>query len=366
MEKGNEVIAFITPLKTGAPQQSANKRRPKPKKLLATTQPEIQDKFIMNHLVTITQLALISALANIGYAKEPAIFAKERPVSPLLGGFADARRPISNPTLFDLALPQTQIHPLFALHHLPNSVRTTLGDLPVGGHVEAYAVQLEIALTDRLSINATKDGYLRFRPDATLSETEGWANLAAGLKYAFVLDPAKRLAVTGQLLYEIPSGDRDVLQGEGDGIFIPSVNVLKLHNRWQFANQFGFQLPIDSDANTTSFFNSSSVSYKLTERIFPMFEVNWFSVIDEGDGAQRFGKQVGGLLPAAATFEAFDLFNLGGSNADINRNLVTFAVGSRFRVCEMADLGFGWEFPVTEQKESVIEDRFYIDMVIRF
>ena len=32
-------------------------------------------------------------------------------------GFAQARRPISNPTFFDLALPTTNIHPIFHRRH---------------------------------------------------------------------------------------------------------------------------------------------------------------------------------------------------------------------------------------------------------
>ena len=85
-------------------------------------------------------------------------------------GFAQARRPISNPTLFDLALPTTNVHPLFLYHSLPDQINTTLGKLDVGGHVELYALQVEFAINDRFSIVATKDGYVEMRPDATLSK----------------------------------------------------------------------------------------------------------------------------------------------------------------------------------------------------
>ncbi|MEM9478090.1 MAG: transporter [Verrucomicrobiota bacterium] len=311
-------------------------------------------------------LAVTLAFVVFAEAGEPSVFAKEPVHSPFVGGFEDARRPISNPTLFDLAIPQTQLHPIFAYHRLPSSFKTTLGDVPVGGHVEAYAVQLEIALTERLSLNAVKDGYFIFEPDATLSNTEGWGNIGAGLKYALILNHEKQLAVSTQLVYEVPSGSREVFQGEGDGTFIPSLNVLKLHNRWQFANQFGFEIPVDSGAESSTFYNSMNVSYKLTDRIFPMFEVNWFSVLDAGDGGQRFNEQVGGLVPAVATFEGHDLFNFGAANAEDNRHLVTFALGSRARITDRLDLGFAWEFPVTDSDASVIEDRFYFDFVLRF
>ncbi len=290
------------------------------------------------------------------------------PEVPQVNPFQDSRRPISNPTLFDLAIPQTQLHPFVAYHRLPSTMNTVIGDVPVDGHVEVYAVQLEIALNERWSINAAKDGYVRFRPDSTLSDAEGWANITAGLKYAWLLKPEEKLASSFQLLYEIPSGSRDVFQGEGDGILIPSVGVLKLWDRWQFADQLGFRLPIDSDADSTSFYNSFHTSYMLTDWLFPTFEVNWFAVLDEGDGGRRFNNQVGGAVPGLVTFEGNDLFNFGASNARQNKHLVTFALGLRARVpeTETVDLGFGWEFPVTSDNRSVFDDRFYFDVVWRF
>jgi hypothetical protein len=318
-------------------------------------------------------LALVAAiLAFSSLAKAGEMIAYDKnPVAPIVEPprpFADARRPISNPTLFDLAIPQTTIHPFFAYHRLPGAIDTVAGNVPVGGHVEAYAVQIEIALNERLSINASKDGYLRFRPDNTLSKISGWANVAAGLKYAWLYKPEENLAANFQLLYEIPMGNRKVFQGSGSGKFIPSVNFLKLWDRWQVADQFGFEIPIDGDVESSNFYNSFHISYALTNWLFPMFEANVFTVLNGGDGRQRFNDQVGGAVPSLVTFEGNDLFNFGASNAEINRTLVTFAVGARARCPKMEnlDLGFGWEFPVTSDSKSVIRDRFYVDAVLRF
>ncbi len=132
---------------------------------------------------------------------------------------ANARRPISNPTLFDLALPGTNIHPIVMFHRLPDEVNTTIGRVPMGGDVQVYALQFEIALSERLSIVATKDGYVEIDPDTKplWSEESGFANLGAGLKYAFLLDPAAGHALSGTLTFELPTGNHDVFQGEGDG-----------------------------------------------------------------------------------------------------------------------------------------------------
>ena len=212
---------------------------------------------------------------------------------------------------------------------MPRTINTTLGNLPLGGDFQLYGLQFEYALNDRLSINATKDGYLVFDPDNTLTKTEGFANVAAGLKYAWLLCPEKCLASNIQLIYEIPMGNSEVWQGEGDGILTPSVSTLKLAGRWQLANQFGFRIPIDNDFESTSFYTSTHVSYCLSDWIRPLAEVNWFHVIDEGNGAPRFLPQAGGAVPAIAAFEGGDLVNLGAANAGLNKNIVTGALGFR-------------------------------------
>ncbi|MCB1234922.1 MAG: hypothetical protein KDM91_07610 [Verrucomicrobiae bacterium] len=277
--------------------------------------------------------------------------------------WADARRPISNPTLFDLAIPGTQLHPLFIHNRMPDVVNTILGRVPVGGDFQVYAVQLEYALSDRLSINAVKDGYIDFNPNSTLTAADGWANIEAGLKYAWLLKPEQGLASNIQLQYEIASGNSDVWQGEGDGIFTPSMSFLKLAGKLQLADQFGFRFPVD-DSETSVFYNSVHASYAVTDWLFPLVELNVFHVLDAGDGSARFPEQAGGLVPAIARFEGGDLVNLGAANTV--DNFVSVAVGARARLNSAIDVGFAWEFPLTDQDEGLMEDRFTVDMVIRF
>lgn len=155
-------------------------------------------------------------------------------------GFESARRPISNPTLFDLALPTTNLHPIFLNHRLPSSITTTGANLPIGGDVQLYALQFEIAMNERLSIVATKDGYVDFNPNSTLTKSSGFANLGAGLKYAFLLDPVSQTAVSGTMTFELPTGNSDVLQGEGKGAVNLILNGLKLIDEWQFAAAAGY------------------------------------------------------------------------------------------------------------------------------
>ncbi len=108
------------------------------------------------------------------------------------------------------------------------------------------------------------------------------------------------------------------------------------------------------------------MSYKVTDWFRPLAEISWFNVVDEGDGGRRFNDHIGGALPSVVAFEAGDLVNWGASNADLNRNFVSGALGFRIRATESIDLGFAWEMPLTDVNQGLMEDRFTVDMVIRF
>lgn len=283
-----------------------------------------------------------------------------------LDGFENARRPISNPTLFDLAVPTTNLHPIFLHHRLPSTINTTINpNLPLGGDVQLYALQFEIGLCDRLSIVATKDGFVDFNPENTLTKSTGFGNLGAGLKYAFLLDRASQTAISGTMTFELPTGNSDVLQGEGEGSVNLILNGLKLVDDWQFAASAGTQIPF-SDEQSTSGFISTHASYELCSWFIPLIELNWFHVIDAGNGAGNFGGQVGGAVPGVINFEGGDLFNLGGVNSGENRDFVSTAIGFRSRITEAATLGVAYEIPLTNAEDSLMEDRVTLDLVWTF
>jgi hypothetical protein len=277
----------------------------------------------------------------------------------------DLRRPITNPTLFDLAVPSTNIRPIFAYHALPDFVNTTAGNLPVGGDVQVYALQLEYALSERLSIVATKDGWVDFNPDATLSSESGFANLGGGLKYAFLLDPEARHALSGSMTFEFPTGNSDVFQGAGDGSVNLILSGVKMWDQLQLAGGAGVTIPF-SDQQATSSFLSGHVSYEVTPWFIPLLEVNWFSVLDAGDGRRAFNSQAGGAVPVIAEFEGFDFFNIGSGNAEENRHLVTAAVGFRSKITDSVQTGIAYEIPLTSEENSVIESRLTLDLTWRF
>lgn len=315
-------------------------------------------------------LSTLSAILGAGALTATAGSVVVEPATPepvTGGGFDDARRPISNPTMFDLALPTTNVHPIYLHHRLPSTVNTTAGPLQMGGDVQVYALQFEIAFNERLSLVATKDGYVDFDPDAggLWNDESGFANIAAGLKYAFIYDPANSLAVSGTATYEFPTGNHDVYQGEGEGVLNLIVSAVKLWEDFQLAGGAGVRLPFDGQLSTNSFV-SAHASYEVSPWFIPLAEINWHHVLETGNGRPNFTGQASGLTPVVATFEGNDLLNFGAVNASQNRDFVTTALGFRSRVAPNVDLGFAYEFPLTDENDSVMEDRFTVDLVWRF
>ncbi|MFK7909565.1 MAG: transporter [Akkermansiaceae bacterium] len=280
-------------------------------------------------------------------------------------GFASARHTISNPTLFDSALPQTQARLIYMHHRFPSNINIAGGgQVPMGGDLNLYALQLEYAFNERLSLVAMKDGYVDFNPDNTFTADTGFANIAAGLKYAFILDHANQYALSGSAVVELPTGSEGVFQGKGDGYLNLTLQNLKIKDKWQFAGALGVQVPFDSDFATNSF-AAFHVSYEVTPWFIPLIELNYFRVLDSGDGGARFNNQVGGGVPAVATFEGADLLNWGAANSD-GADYATLAVGFRSRLSEQCSIGLSYEFSLTDEEDNITDDRFTFDLTYTF
>jgi hypothetical protein len=286
------------------------------------------------------------------------------PLAPAPTGFESAIRPITNPTLFDLAVPRTQIHAVFMHQQLPDYLSTQAGNLPVDGDFNLFAVQFEYAFNERFSIVATKDGYIDFNPDDTLVESEGFANLAAGIKYALIYRPEDQFILSGIATVELPTGDSEVWQGNGDGALNLTLTDLKMWDRLQMAGATGVHIPFDSDAESFTGFLSAHVSYEISPWFIPLVELNWYHVFEEGDGSSSFDDQP--AIPAIANFEGGDLINFGAANSGVNEDIVTIGLGFRSRLSQATTIGFAWETPLTDEKENLMDNRFTADLIWEF
>jgi len=282
--------------------------------------------------------------------------------------FDSAIRPITAPTVVDLAVPRTQVHAIYMHQNLPSQVNVAglpVDTVPLGGDFNLYALQFEIKMDQRTSIVATKDGYIDFNPDSTLTHDEGFANLGLGIKRALIYQPENKYILSGIATVEFPIGESEVWQGEGDGALNLNLAGLKLYDRLQISSNLGLHIPFDDSQSLTGSV-SLHASYEVHPLFIPLIELNWYHVFDEGDGTSSFTNQGGTLVPTVAQFEGGDLINLGAANAEDNPNAVTLGLGFRSRISPCATLGVGYEFPLTKDENGLLDDRLTIDLVWKF
>ncbi len=252
--------------------------------------------------------------------------------------------PVSQPTLFESPVVVSEIRP-FALHQdLPES--SVFG----GGDFQLYAAQARFAVTDRLALIATKDGFIDLNPGGGGDE-RGWANLAAGVKFAAVENERAGLIVTPGLVFEADSGDHDVFQGNGDGILRPFVSAGLDRGKFNVLAAVGYNQAIDTDANSSSVDYHAHIDYEIAPNVYPLVEANGITYTDNGNA-----------LPV--NFEGGDLINLGATDVR-DQTVVTGAVGARFRVSPCAEFGGVYEFPLSGRRD-LFDQRFMLDFIWRF
>ncbi len=134
--------------------------------------------------------------------------------------------PITNPLFNETPYITTEARLFYFYNRLPDDFVTS------GGDVHLVALQLRLALTERLGFIATKDGYADFNFDEVLDDESGFPNIALGFKYAFYSEPESESILTAGLRYEIPINDLDTsgleLMGNGSGFLthIPQMIAL--------------------------------------------------------------------------------------------------------------------------------------------
>lgn len=267
--------------------------------------------------------------------------------------FDDFISPMINFVHFEDPRTLTEVRPIYLYHNLPNRVGS-LG-LP-GGAVQLYALQIRLALTERLSLIAVKDGYIIDNVrDGTLDDLldDGWAAVTAGLKYNVLRDTRRgRLGSVG-FTYEMPVGSRRTLQDVGDGEFhIFGTGGCRLcdgNAHWLAA--FGARIPVDNDIQTTSIHWSNHFDVKLTRDSYFVSEFAWWHWTDSAKNGLPIG--VGGQ----------DLFNLPASNVTGN-NLITKNFGLKYKPSAHSELGIAYEFPLTG-RDDIIKDRIQLEMILR-
>ena len=256
--------------------------------------------------------------------------------------------PLANPLFNETPYITTEVRPLFIYNKIPDSFLTTGGEILLG------AVEVRIALTERLGFIATKDGYADIDFDAVLPDESGFVNISLGFKYAVHSDPATQSILTVGVEYEPPTGNLETagidLQGRGDGMIDLFMTGAKAWDKLGLQASSGVNLAIDDDHDTSMIHYSLHADYEIAPGLFPLIELNGFTTIDKG------------TRTAGVDFEGIDLVNFGSVDSG---TVVMGSIGARWRLNEHVIVGAGYETPLTD-REDITDWRLNFDVVLSY
>lgn len=268
--------------------------------------------------------------------------------------YVDFISPMTNPVYFEDPRTVTELRFIFINHVIPN--RAPL----VGGDLQAIAMQIRAALTERLSIIATKDGFVFTGSDPAVID-DGWLNINAGLKYQLWADACSQQIISAGLTYEMPTGSPQTLQGKGNpaimgsgsGIFhmfLTGGTAIGESGHW--ISSAGMILPADSQAQSQLVYWSNHWDKRIGNTgFYALTELNWYHWMRSGNGP------LNGI-------EGGDLFNLGATGVAGN-DIVTGAIGGKYKPTDLSEIGLCWEVPLTDRRD-VLDNRLTADFIVRY
>ena len=184
-----------------------------------------------------------------------------------------AVRPISAPYFHEDSFVTTDLRAWYLEHDLDT----------IEGDVTVAALQVRLALTESLQLVAYKDGYTNFDGGA-FDGADGWNDIGAGLKWAFLQDWDNQLHAAVGVGYEFGFGDDEVLQDTDELRLWASVN--KGFDKLHLGATVNYIIADDHSEGTRG--NADIVTahlhadYYLTEWLSPVIEVNGYFVQDAG------------------------------------------------------------------------------------
>lgn len=271
------------------------------------------------------------------------------------GGFDRNRYvpPVTHFVLNETPFITTEVRPIYAHHVIPDKFATQ------GGTIDAIALQGRVALTDRLAIIATTDGWADVHFNAVLPDTDGFLDIAFGVKYALVNDPKGGNILTAGLRYTVPIGDIKTsgidLTGRGDGYLNPFLTGAKTWESFQAQASVGAQLALGKE-NWSYIHTSGHLNYEIVDGVFPFVEANAILPID---GGNEFPKGT----PVFSKLSGADILDIGAPDPDPS---FTLAAGARFRLTDNIVLGAAFESNVAKKVNSAFDWRATTDVVIHF
>lgn len=258
--------------------------------------------------------------------------------------FDDFISPVTNPVWFEDPRSLTQVRGLFINQRFKKVPAVGTGDAQI------YGLQAWLALNERFSIVAPKDGWIEL-DSSGVGKQHGWGDIATGFKYVVVRDPCAQFLLSTGVIYEWSNGTSSVFQGNGDGVFNFFVSTAKGWGNTHFIGTAGWHLPVDGAAESESVFLSLHLDQKLTDKLYALVEMNAITYVDDGKA-----------LPV--NFEGGDIINLGASGVS-GQSVITAAVGGAYKFSESLIFSAAWEFPMTE-REDLLDNRVTATLTVRY
>jgi len=287
--------------------------------------------------------------ANVS-AQEPQAPAKAEDSGFLTGlrGFEHFHEPVGQPLYFESPFNDTGVRLLWLKHYFSRNSALQ------GGQVEVYAVQARIALTERLSFIATKDGYSELQTGA-FGEDEGWNDLAAGFKYVAYADKESDMVITPGIRLMLDQGHRlyGVINGNCNELS-PFVSFAKGYGSTHLVGNVTLRVPTDGDDGNTVGHWDLHLDRDLNPGeqavVAPVAEIHGLHYLSDGDLALPIG---GG-----------DYTNLGSQP---DKSFVAWAsAGVRFEILKKYELGLVYEFALTDPGDDIWKDRVTFDFHVRW
>jgi len=321
-------------------------------------------RFLFASLVSGLQLLAVPAFAQEPCDEWFPDFRCERS-----GRFDGYNKPIVAPYLFEDPFITTNAVPYFLWHDFPE--RSVFD----GGALYAAAVQLRVAVTDRVAIIATKDGWVWNRNQSpVLDQSQGFMNIGAGVKVELWQNRDAGQIVSGILRFEVPTGSGDAYQGYGSGVALPSLAGAFRTGPVRWIGDFGAQVPFNTHQQSTSLFYHVYAGLDVTPYVQPFVQLSGLSWIDSGNGRLPVNTHGAGLgtidLDAAQSalgtgaFEGADVANLGSRDVD-GLDLITAALGIHVPLAEHVTFSIAYERPVTEPK-GIFQQRITSALILEF
>lgn len=250
--------------------------------------------------------------------------------------------PVSSPYYHENSLVTNDVRAWFVYH------KFNADALGADSSATDYAVQVRVALLDRLQLVAYKDGYLDL--DGAVA-SEGWNDIAAGLKFQFLHDDEEHMYAAAGLGYEARTGESRALQNDSEirGWASFDKGWDKFHAGATINYRFSTSGKNDDNGNSDIFSWHLRADYRVTEFFSPVAEVNGYHIVrDSGTGIALNGA---------------DVLNLGATNADAT---VSAALGVEFRTGPDIAVRAAYEVPLTTNDSDLFGTRLTFSLVYSF